>query len=146
MNSFARLTVALLAGLPALGCAEGQRTIDKTTSIQPVASTSAPARPEAPAGTLEQVADRSQVCMVNDHFMGARQIPVLVDGRTYYGCCPMCKARLEQEPATRTAVDPVSRSIVDKATAVIGKTRSGATFYFESEQNLAAYSGRPARP
>ena len=33
----------------------------------------------------------------------------------------------------------VSGATVDKAHAVIGKNASGVVFYFENEQNLAAY-------
>src|SRR5690606_17886247 len=30
------------------------------------------------------------VCMVNDEYMGKKQIPVVVGATTYYGCCDMC--------------------------------------------------------
>ena len=38
-----------------------------------------------------------QVCMVNNKFMGAEQISIIVNGKTYYGCCPMCKERLKNK-------------------------------------------------
>jgi len=37
----------------------------------------------------------SEVCMVNDRVMGKPQIPVEVEGKTYYGCCEGCKSRLQ---------------------------------------------------
>jgi len=141
MTRFTRLIVALLVGLPGLGCAEVERTPEKTSAPIQSAAVEAPAEPEATSPrALERVLDRSQVCMVNNHFMGVPQIPVQVNGSTYYGCCPMCKDKLEQEAAARTAVDPVSHKDVDKATAVIGKNQSGSVVYFENEQNLRAYT------
>jgi YHS domain-containing protein len=78
--------------------------------------------------------------MVNNQFMGRPQIPVSVNGSTYYGCCEMCRGRLTKDPSARTAIDPVSGRSVDKASAIIGKAASGAAFYFESEQTFAAYA------
>jgi hypothetical protein len=37
----------------------------------------------APAG-MSRVTDPSQVCMVNDQYMGRPQIPVVVEGRTRF--------------------------------------------------------------
>lgn len=93
-----------------------------------------------PAG-VSRVTDASQVCMVNDQFMGRPQIPVLVEGRTYYGCCPACKEKLEKQPATRTARDPVTGAEVDKAKAVIVQDASGKVLYFASEDTLQRYRG-----
>lgn len=104
------------------------------------ASASAQASAAEQEGALTRVTDRSLVCMVNNQFMARPQIPIEVDGRTYYGCCEMCKGRLAQDPSSRTATDPVSQQQVDKATAVIGKTADGSTLYFESEQTFAAFS------
>jgi YHS domain-containing protein len=78
----------------------------------------------APASALTEVRDPSQVCMVNNPYMGRLQIPTTVEGKTYYGCCPMCKGRLEKEAAARTAKDPVSGRDVDKATASSERKRT----------------------
>lgn len=88
------------------------------------------------------VSDRSLVCMVNDQFMGRAQIPITVNGNTYYGCCPACKDRLANDAQVRAATDPVSSKPVDKAVAVIGQTANGSALYFESQRNLEAYSRR----
>lgn len=40
--------------------------------------------------------EASKVCMVNDTVFDREQIAVEVEGKTYYGCCPMCKDRLNQ--------------------------------------------------
>jgi YHS domain-containing protein len=97
-----------------------------------------PAAAAAPAG-FSRVTDRSQVCMVNDLFMGRSQIPVVVEGRTYYGCCPDCKEKLEKQPAVRTAQDPVTGEEVDKARAVIVQDGSGKVLYFANEDTLRRY-------
>lgn len=82
------------------------------------------------------------VCMVNDTHFPAPQIPVPVGGKTYFGCCEMCKGRLASDAVVRSAVDPVSRKTVDKASAVIGALPSGKVIYFETESNLNAYQNR----
>ena len=84
----------------------------------------------------------NQVCMVNDRSMAMDQIPVEVDGKTYYGCCNMCKKTLAEKPETRVAVDPVTGKQVDKATAVIGAQEDGRVFYFENEQSLAKHNAK----
>lgn len=81
--------------------------------------------------------------MVNDKYFGTSQIPVKVEGRTYYGCCANCEKRLSDDEAIRSAVDPVSGRAVDKAVAVIAKDASGTAFYFENEGNLAAFRAAP---
>jgi YHS domain-containing protein len=93
-----------------------------------------------PAGMI-RVSDTSQVCMINDQFMGRPQIPVVIDGRTYYGCCPACKETLEKRPAARTAFDPVTQEPVDKAKAVIVKDAAGKVLYFASEETLRRFHG-----
>ncbi|MGN6105631.1 MAG: hypothetical protein ACTHU0_11040 [Kofleriaceae bacterium] len=103
-------------------------------------STAAPAQVALPAG-MARVADPSQVCMVNDQFMGRPQIPVEVEGRTYYGCCAMCKDKLHQQPAARTASDPVTGEPVDKARAVIVQDATGKVLYFASEDTLRRFRG-----
>lgn len=84
--------------------------------------------------------ESKQVCMINDRSMSIEQIPVEIDGKTYYGCCPMCKERLAKEPATRYALDPVSGKKVDKAKATIGALPGAAVLYFENAENLAKYN------
>jgi YHS domain-containing protein len=106
-----------------------------------------PAAPEAPAALqalpagMSRVTDTSQVCMVNDQFMGRAQIPVVVDGRTYYGCCAMCKEKLENQVVARIARDPVTGAEVDKSQAVIIHDASGKVLYFASEDTLRRYRG-----
>jgi YHS domain-containing protein len=93
----------------------------------------------ATASVLVQV-ETKYVCMINDQRFTKVQIPVEVEGRTYYGCCEMCKERLRGDESSRTAVDPVSGKQVDKATAVIGATPDGTVFYFETLENMKRYA------
>ena len=84
--------------------------------------------------------ESKNVCMINDRSMANEQIPVEVDGKTYFGCCPMCKERLVKDEASRFAVDPVSGKKVDKAKAVIGALPGAKVLYFESKENLERYN------
>ena len=92
-----------------------------------------------PVGQLTKVETKT-VCMINEQSMGKDQIPVEVEGRTYYGCCEMCKKALATDAAKRVATDPVTGKQVDKATAVIAAQEDGRVFYFESDETLAKYN------
>jgi YHS domain-containing protein len=107
------------------------RSVSPEQALQP--------RQAASAASAIQRVDPSQVCMVNNQYMGRPQIPVSVNGKTYYGCCPMCKGKLEREVSARAATDPVTGRQVDKADALIGKVENGDVLYFESQASLAAY-------
>ena len=79
------------------------------------------------------------VCMINDDSYLSEQILVQVDGKDYYGCCMGCKAKLENDPSSRFAIDPVSGNRVDKATAVIGAAPNMDVYYFENLDNLEKF-------
>lgn len=108
-----------------------------------LAEAAAPAAPAAPAvkrvARAKLVSDPKLVCMVNDQFMGRDQIPVVVEGRTYFGCCEMCKGRLATDAKFRTAKDPITGREVDKASAVIAQRPSGQVLYFESLETFQTY-------
>lgn len=89
---------------------------------------------------LKQV-ETKKVCMINNQVFEKDQIPVQVEGKTYYGCCEMCKERLAKDAAARQAVDPVTGKTVDKAKAVIAALPDGKVLYFESVETLAKYKG-----
>jgi YHS domain-containing protein len=116
-----------------------------TTSSAPSSSASSVTAPTSTAAALpagmSRVADSSQVCMVNDQFMGKPQSPTEVEGRTYYGCCAMCKEKLEKQREMRVARDPVTGEEVDKAKAVIVQDARGKVLYFASEDTLRKYRG-----
>jgi YHS domain-containing protein len=86
--------------------------------------------------------EAKKVCMINNQVFEKDQIPVQVAGKTYYGCCEMCKERLAKDAEARTGVDPVTGKKVDKATAVIAAQTDGSVLYFESEATLAKYQSK----
>ena len=84
--------------------------------------------------------DSKYVCMMTNQLFVKEQIPVEVEGKTYYGCCEMCKAKIKNDPESREATDPVSGNKVDKAESVIGASADRSVFYFESEENLEMFN------
>ena len=117
----ARLTVAVLCAFVLL-----------------VAGLAATAHAGETSPVLKRV-ETKKVCMVNNQVFAKDQIPVQVEGKTYYGCCEMCKERLAKDAEARTATDPVTGKKVDKATAVIAAQTDDSVLYFESEETLAKY-------
>lgn len=86
--------------------------------------------------------ETKRVCMMNNSVFPNDQIPTIVDGKTYYGCCPMCAGKLKSDSALRKAVDPISGKEIDKAQAVIGANSKGKAFYFENEGNFKRYDSK----
>ncbi len=93
----------------------------------------------SPSEISGRVSDRSKVCMVNDKVLADVQLPVVVSGKTYYGCCAGCVGRLNKDRAARVAVDPVTGREVDKSEAVILRGERGAALYFENEDTARRY-------
>ena len=80
------------------------------------------------------------VCMVNDAYMGKPQIPVPVNGKTYYGCCQMCVGALNSNETARTGIDPFSNKEVDKTEAyIVLMKEEGDVAYFESKENYLSF-------
>lgn len=81
------------------------------------------------------------VCMVNNEYMGKKQLVVNHGGKTYYGCCQMCQKRIPQDVTVRLAIDPYTNRTVDKAEAIIAITGdNGEVSYFENENSWRAFS------
>jgi YHS domain-containing protein len=100
-------------------------------------------RPATSLNTVEvhQSVDPSLVCMVNDAYMGVTQIPVPVNGKTYFGCCQGCVDKLNNIESARVATDPYSGNPVDKSEAyIVLINQQGAVAYFESESNFKAFN------
>lgn len=81
----------------------------------------------------------SEVCMVTNNYMGKEQIPVKIDGKTYYGCCKDCAGKLKKNHNVRFSKDPVTGKEVDKATAFIIADAAGKAMYFESGETAGKY-------
>lgn len=132
---------AVAAGALALTLSLAADRDTAAPAVAPAAPAAVPAAEAAPAeapASLAAVAT-SEVCMVNDRFFAREQIPVEVEGKTYYGCCEGCKQRLAEDESVRYAVDPVSGERVDKATATIAARPDDSVLYFASEENLRRY-------
>ena len=86
------------------------------------------------------IVPHDQVCMVNNAYMGKKQLEVKHDGKTYYGCCENCKLRIPQEENARMAYDPISKNMIDKATAIIAiSDKNDNVVYFENKANYEAF-------
>lgn len=84
-----------------------------------------------------------QVCMVNDAYMGKDQIPVPVNGKTYYGCCQMCVKSLNEKETARMGTDPQTGEKVDKTEAyIVLLDKDGAVAYFKNKANADAYANK----
>lgn len=94
---------------------------------------------EKGSGVALAAANPAEVCMVQNRVLGKPQIPVEYDGKTYYGCCSNCVARVKNDRRVRYSVDPVSGREVDKAAAVIIEGPGGMALYFESESTARKY-------
>ncbi|EFK58737.1 hypothetical protein ACFU8T_12540 [Sphingobacterium spiritivorum] len=110
---------------------------NNTPAKETIVEESSPAEPIALAETVKKGdhVPSELVCMVNDAYMGKEQIKVDFEGKTYYGCCNMCKERIPKDAAVRTAIDPQTMKSVDKASAYIVMIGdNGEVAYFESKQ------------
>lgn len=107
----------------------------------PPAAASTASLADPPAAIAPREVEPRFVCMVNNTVFDKPQIPVEVEGKTYFGCCMLCKERLARDAQARTAVDPVTGGTVDKATAVPAVLPDGRVLYFESRETLARWTG-----
>ncbi len=90
--------------------------------------------------SIGAVVPNETVCMVNNAYMGRKQLEVEFEGKIYYGCCEDCKTKIPQQEIARIAIDPVTGNSVDKSTAVIAiKDSYDNVVYFENEANYKTY-------
>ncbi len=94
-------------------------------------------------GTWLKPTEAQYVCMMNNKLFDKPQIAIDIEGKTYYGCCPMCADKLKNDVSLRTATDPVSGKQIDKSSAVIGADTHGMTYYFESKENFDKFASGP---
>lgn len=94
---------------------------------------------------LSKPVEAKHVCMMNDKYMGVDQIPVLVEGKTYYGCCAGCAAALkDNRNNVRSSKDPLTGESVDKASAYIVVLADGTNqaLYFKSQKTYQQFLDR----
>ncbi len=98
-----------------------------------------------PVAHAQNVDDRRFVCMMQDSLQVKPGVPIEVNGKTYYGCCPMCAEKMKTEPLRYTqAKDPISKITVDKADAAIFAYQ-GVAYYFESVVNRNKFAAGPSQ-
>lgn len=137
MKLFSTLALAIVL-FTACNSTDNQETAAATQTEQ--SGVTAMPQPMAVSGAnmpaLGDQVPNDYVCMVNDAYMGRLQFEVPFEGKTYYGCCDMCKERIPQDESVRYAIDPFSKKKVDKADAYIVLIgQNGEVVYFENEEN-----------
>ncbi len=91
------------------------------------------------------VEKREYVCMMQDMVLTKPGIAIQYGGKTYYGCCQMCKEKIKNEPEKYTrSADPVSGKPVDKAESFIYGIE-GTAYYFGSEANRKVFAENPQK-
>lgn len=87
--------------------------------------------------------DRARVCMVEDRVRSKAGQSLSFENQTYFVHCPRCVERFHRDPqGHRFALDPVTRTMVDKASALVLAYRDQA-FYFATEEARAAFRSQP---
>jgi YHS domain-containing protein len=85
-----------------------------------------------------EIVQNDKVCMVNDRYMVVKQLPVEVNGITYYGCCENCVEKIQQNIGdVRYAKDPLNGNKVDKASAIIVQNKKDGVVYYFGTKDLA---------
>jgi len=98
------------------------------------------AAPGAAAASAILPVEHQQVCMVTNRVLGRPQLAVEFEGRTYYGCCPVCVGRIKGDRRVRYSADPLTGAEVDKARAYIVEGPGGAALYFASSDTAAEFA------
>ncbi len=83
-----------------------------------------------------EIVSNDKVCMVNNRYMYVNQIPIKVDGITYYGCCEDCVMKIQKNLGdVRYAKEPITGDKVDKANAIIVQNiKDGMVYYFGTKE------------
>ena len=87
----------------------------------------------------------SLICMVNNTIKRKAIESVVVNGKTYWGCCSDCLLKLmNNENNILFAIDPISGNQISKADAIIHRdpNKRGKAVYFESEEKYKKFKRR----
>lgn len=96
-----------------------------------------------PAGYTGKIADRKQICMLQDTVQARDGLEADYHGKKYYLCCAGCLAGFKGNPVQYSqATDPVDGKLVDKADAAFYAYR-GRAYFFSSQENLSAFERSP---
>ena len=99
------------------------------------------ARSDASKSSLLIRVKPEEVNMAINHYEGAKQNEVMIDGKVYYAGVRGYVTHISANPSTRYSKDPFTGKPVDKAVAVIYADASSRAHYFESEDTYKAFIG-----
>lgn len=133
-----QVIIGCIAVLSLMGCKTETKKMEVTDTI---IETKAEAKTETASDyQVGSQVPKDLVCMVNNAYMGKPQIPVPVNGKTYYGCCEMCVGMLNNNETARVGTDPVSNKPVDKTEAfIVLMDKDGKVGYFESKESYMKF-------
>ncbi|MAD98286.1 MAG: hypothetical protein CMB99_13255 [Flavobacteriaceae bacterium] len=131
----------ILTSIVLLSCANEKKEKAETTTLTVTKAHTPQTNPVATSQITYEIVPNDKVCMVNDRFMGVEQIPIDVEGTTYYGCCQGCVDKLQKNiDNVRFGSNPINDVKVDKANAVIVQDKSkGSVYYFASKQDAQSF-------
>lgn len=119
-------------------CSSGtKKDVSNQAKSEEVIQNSTPAQ-EKVTNYKYEIVSNEKVCMVNDRYMVVKQLPVEVNGITYYGCCDNCVEKIQQNIGdVRYAKDPINGDRVDKANAVIVQNKKDGVVYYFGNKDFA---------
>ena len=87
------------------------------------------------------ILEHNKICMASNVYLGQDQMAITIAGRQYFSCSSHCTKQLQSGDSVRLAVDPYSKTVVDKSSAFITMSpgRSQTILYFETEENIKKY-------
>ena len=131
----------IFASIILLSCANDKKDKTETALLSVTKTKPIQMNSTVASQTTYEIVPTDKVCMVNDRFMGVEQIPIDVEGTTYYGCCQGCVDKLQKNiDNVRFGSNPINDVKVDKANAVIVQDKSkGSVYYFASKQDAQSF-------
>jgi YHS domain-containing protein len=130
--------VAMIVPFLISSCSSGTKKEEtKTVNSEEIVQVPKPAQ-EKVTDYKYEIVSNEKVCMVNDRYMYVKQLPVEVNGITYYGCCENCVEKIQQNIGdVRYAKDPINGDRVDKANAIIVQNKKDGVVYYFGTKDLA---------
>jgi YHS domain-containing protein len=130
--------VAMIVPFLVSSCSSGTKKEEtKTVNSEEIVQVPKPAQ-EKVTDYKYEIVSNEKVCMVNDRYMYVKQLPVEVNGITYYGCCENCVEKIQQNIGdVRYAKDPINGDRVDKANAIIVQNKKDGVVYYFGTKDLA---------
>ena len=123
----------ILVSIIAISCnSENKNNADKKEDVETAKST---------IELAEQIKP-TDICMFYNVILDApSEYPVILEGKTYYGCCDYSSLQLRTDSTTRFSIDPFSGEKVDKVGALIfpDPNIDNGVQYFKTKNNYLQY-------